>query len=188
MNHISWIDIPALASQQPLHFLSKAELRGWPFIGWFADRVGTLFIQRGVAGAAAKSLNEITHCLEQGGSVAIFPEGTTTDGSSTRKFHGRLLQAAIDAKVKIQPVALRYPHKNGSNPHVLYVGDMTFIDSLVGLTQAKTLDIELHYLEPITQHLQQNGNTSRKQLAQLAQTAINSKLEQYNYQATDKAG
>ncbi len=181
MNHISWVDIPALATQQPLHFLSKAEVRKWPFIGWFAERVGTLFIQRGAAGAASKSLSEITHCLEQGGNVAIFPEGTTTDGSSMRTFHGRLLQAAIDAKTKIQPVALCYPHESGSNPYVRYVGEMSFIDSLLGLTQAKSVDAELHYLQPITLHLQQPDKVSRKQLAQLAQQAIASKLELDNY-------
>jgi len=181
MNHISWIDIPALATQQPLHFLSKAEVRSWPFIGWFAERVGTLFIQRGVAGAASKSLSEITHCLEQGGNVAIFPEGTTTDGTSMRTFHGRLLQAAIDAKIKIQPVALHYPHESGSNPYVRYVGEMSFIDSLFSLTQAKSIDVELHYLQPITLHLQQANNVSRKQLAQLAQQAIARKLKLDNF-------
>jgi len=181
MNHISWVDIPVLATQQPLHFLSKAEVRKWPFIGWFAQRVGTLFIQRGAAGAASKSLGEITHCLEQGGNVAIFPEGTTTDGASIRTFHGRLLQAAIDARTKIQPIAICYPHENGSNPYVRYVGEMSFMDSLLGLTQAKNVDVELHYLQPITLHLQQPGDISRKQLARLAQESIASKLELDNY-------
>ncbi|VAW65626.1 Acyl-CoA:1-acyl-sn-glycerol-3-phosphate acyltransferase [hydrothermal vent metagenome] len=177
MNHISWFDIPVLASQQPLHFLSKAEVRSWPFIGWFANRAGTLFIQRGVSGAASKSLSEITHCLQHGGSVALFPEGTTTDGSSIRKFHGRLLQAAIDAKIEIQPVALRYPYKNGINPYVPYVGEMSFMDSLFGLTQSKPLNIELHFLPPIVQHLEHPDAVSRKQLALLAHNAIAEKLD-----------
>ena len=176
MNHISWFDIPVLASQQPLHFLSKAEVKSWPLIGWLADRAGTLFIQRGRHGAAQQSLEEITGCLQSGGSVVIFPEGTTTDGKNVRKFHGRLLQAAIDAQVKIQPIALRYPHKQGVNPNVPYIGEMTFMDSLLGLTRANPLDVELYFLPPIDSHLDATTETSNKQLTELSRSAIAKQL------------
>jgi len=175
MNHISWFDIPVLASQKPLHFLSKAEVKSWPVIGWFTKRAGTLFIQRGVAGAAENSLNEITQCLRSGGSVVVFPEGTTTDGSSLRNFHGRLLQAAIDAKVEIQPIALRYPYKNGINPHVPYIDDLTFMDSVFGLTRSKPLNVELNFLDPINSHLNDTDITN-KQLASAARQAIAQQL------------
>lgn len=177
MNHISWFDIPVLASQQPLHFLSKAEVKSWILIGWLSHKAGTLFIQRGAHGAAQKSLEEITHCLENKGSVVVFPEGTTTDGKAVRKFHGRLLQAAIEAQVKIQPVALRYPYKDGINPHVPYIDDMTFTDSLMGLTRSHPLKAELHFLPPIDLHITDPENTSRQKLAQLAQTAIANALD-----------
>ena len=180
MNHISWFDIPVLASQQPLHFLSKAEVKSWILIGWLSHKAGTLFIQRGASGAAQKSLEEIIHCLENKGSVVVFPEGTTTDGKTLRKFHGRLLQAAIDAKVKIQPIALRYPYKGGINPHVPYIGNMTFTDSLMGLTRSHPLNVELHFLAPIDAHITDPDNTSRQQLAQLAQQAISTALEHSN--------
>ena len=171
MNHISWFDIPVLASQQPLHFLSKAEVKRWPLIGWFTQRAGTLFIQRGAAGAAEKSLNEITQCLKSGGSVVVFPEGTTTDGSGLRNFHGRLLQAAINAQVKIQPVALRYPYKGSINPHVPYIDDMTFMDSVTGLTRSKPLNVELHFLQAIDSHLS-DPEITNKQLAQVSKQSI----------------
>ena len=177
MNHISWFDIPALASQKPLHFLSKAEVKSWPLIGRFTERAGTLFIHRGVAGAAENSLNEITRCLENGGSVVIFPEGTTTDGSGLRNFHGRLLQAAINAQVKIQPIALRYPYKDGINPHVPYIDDLTFMDSVMGLTKSKPLNVELHFLNSIDNHLNKNSDITNKQLALTARQAIAHKLQ-----------
>lgn len=185
MNHISWFDIPVLASQQPLHFLSKAEVKNWPLIGWLANRAGTLFIQRGRHGAAQKSLEEITACLQGGGSVVIFPEGTTTDGKDVRKFHARLLQAAIQAQVKIQPVAIRYPHALGVNPDVPYIDDMTFMDSLFGLTRANPLQVELHFLPPINIHLLHESQTETapedivgpRQLALLSQTAISNHLK-----------
>ncbi len=179
MNHISWFDIPVIASQQslPLHFLSKAEVRHWPLIGWLSHKAGTLFIQRGSNGAAQKSLAEITQCLLKGDSVMVFPEGTTTDGSGLRNFHGQLLQAAIDAQVKVQPIALRYPYKEGINPHVAYIDDMTFLDSVMGLTKSSPLNIELHFLQPIDSHLQKANDISHKQLAQMSRQAIANKLE-----------
>lgn len=177
MNHISWFDIPVLASQMPLHFLSKAEVAEWPVIGWLSRKTGTLFIQRGASGAAQKSMLEIVECLQKGGSVVVFPEGTTTDGSYIRNFHGRLLQAAIDAKVKIQPIALRYPTGAGINTLVPYIDDMTFADSVFGLMKSKPLDVELDFLTPIDAHIAEgdpeNGEqASRKQLAALSRHYI----------------
>jgi len=172
MNHISWLDVPVLASQQFLHFLSKAEIKSWPFLGWFSKKAGTLYIQRGAKGASQNSLNEITQCLQNGGSVIFFPEGTTTDGSTLRKFHSRLLQSAIDAQVSIQPIALRYPYKQGINPHVAYVGDTTFINSFMNLLKYRPLHVELNFLNPITDHLDKTKETSAKQLALLAKASI----------------
>jgi len=177
INHISWFDIPVLASQQPVHFLSKAEVQDWPLIGWLVQKVGTLFIQRGANGAAQKSLGEITHCLLQGNSVAIFPEGTTTDGTGLRKFHGRLLQAAIDARVKIQPIALRYPLLDGINPHVPYIDDISFLGSVSNLIGAMPLNAELHYLPAIDSHLNSSADISTRELAQLCRQAIAGALD-----------
>ncbi len=177
MNHISWFDIPALASCMPLHFLSKAEVRSWPVIGWLSHRAGTLFIQRGAAGAAQKSLAEITDCLKNGGSVVLFPEGTTSDGKQLKKFHARLYQAAIDAGVKIQPVALRYPYGDGINPYVPYIDDMTFVDSVIGLTRSHPLKVELHFLEPVDSHLNSSDEVTRQRLAEKTHQAIKQIIE-----------
>ena len=52
-NHVSWLDIVVLGALTHTDFLSKAEVRRWPLIGWLAARSGTLFIQRGNGEAAA---------------------------------------------------------------------------------------------------------------------------------------
>ena len=43
-NHVSWLDIVLIGAHAPVHFLSKAEVRDWPVIGWLASAAGTLFI------------------------------------------------------------------------------------------------------------------------------------------------
>jgi 1-acyl-sn-glycerol-3-phosphate acyltransferase len=149
INHISWFDIPSLGACVPVHFLSKDEINSWPLIGWLAKKVGTLFIKRGGKGAAEQSIKDIRQALQQGGHVIVFPEGTTTDGTSLGHFHSRLFQAAIDARVQIQPVALRYPHADGVHPKAAFIGDTQFIDSLLGMISEKSMRVRLDFLTPI---------------------------------------
>ena len=46
-NHVSWLDIPVLGSRARIDFLSKADIKAWPLIGWMAETLGTLFVARG---------------------------------------------------------------------------------------------------------------------------------------------
>ena len=45
-NHSSWLDIFVLNSRKTVYFVSKAEVAGWPGIGWLARATGTVFIKR----------------------------------------------------------------------------------------------------------------------------------------------
>ncbi|MCW9013602.1 MAG: 1-acyl-sn-glycerol-3-phosphate acyltransferase [Gammaproteobacteria bacterium] len=167
INHISWFDIPALGSAVPVHFLSKDEVNSWPIIGWLANRAGTLFIKRGSRGAAEQSVGDICQALKAGGHVMIFPEGTTTDGTSVKRFHSRLLQAAIDAQVPIQPVALLYPHDEGVHPKAPFIGDTQLLRSTLDMMSESHIDTELHFLPCLdTDHY------SRDQLASLSHDQI----------------
>lgn len=167
VNHISWFDIPALGSKIPAHFLSKDEVNSWPILGWLAGQAGTLYIKRGRQGAAEQSINEISATLNRGGHVVIFPEGTTTDGTSVRKFHSRLFQAAIDAGVPIQPVALRYPHPDGVHPKAPFIGDTQFLQSTLDMMSEKQMQVNMEFLPPID-----SRGLDRSELAKLSQQII----------------
>ncbi|MCK0538252.1 lysophospholipid acyltransferase family protein [Alcanivorax quisquiliarum] len=114
-NHISWLDIPVLAAQADVYFLSKAEVRQWPLIGALAAAAGTLFIRRG-GGESKQKAEEIAGHLRDGRNILLFPEGTTTDGSGVRRFFRQLFAAPVLADVPVQPVALRYPERQGARP------------------------------------------------------------------------
>ncbi|HYE70156.1 MAG TPA: lysophospholipid acyltransferase family protein, partial [Aquabacterium sp.] len=46
-NHVSWLDIQAIHAVCPrARFVSKADVRNWPLLGWLVGAVGTLFIER----------------------------------------------------------------------------------------------------------------------------------------------
>ena len=167
VNHISWFDIPALGSKVPVHFLSKDEINSWPVIGWMAERMGTLFIRRGHRGAAEQSIKEIASVLKKGNHVIIFPEGTTTDGTSVKRFHSRLYQAAIDASAQVQPVALGYPHPEGVHPKAPFVGETQFLDSSLSMISEATMDVSLIFLDPLNP-----ADYTRDELASISQQNI----------------
>ena len=111
-NHISWLDILVLLAVQPVRFVSKAEIKRWPVIGWLATHAGTLYIERESRRDALRVVHHIAQALcgedPQGSIIAVFPEGTTSDGSTVLPFHANLIQAAISAHAPAQPVALRF--------------------------------------------------------------------------------
>ncbi|HRP22928.1 lysophospholipid acyltransferase family protein [Thauera sp.] len=107
-NHISWVDIFVINALAPAAFVSKAEVRNWPLIGWLAERNDTIFLRRGSRGHARIINAEIAGLLDAGCNVAIFPEGTTTDGSHLLHFHAALLQPTIACGHPLQPLALQY--------------------------------------------------------------------------------
>ncbi len=169
-NHISWFDITALGAFLPLRFLSKAEVRRWPLIGWLATRAGTLYIERGNQQATAEANRHMQHALQSGENVCLFPEGTTTDGHM-RKFHSRLMQCAIDAGRPVQPVAILYPPPREVNqlnhPAVLFVGDTTMMQSFSRMLRAKTVEAHIILPDPID-----TSGKTRDEVARLAQQAV----------------
>ncbi|OQX15086.1 MAG: hypothetical protein BWK73_07850 [Thiothrix lacustris] len=160
-NHISWLDIPLLGGVANARFLSKQEVRQWLVIGWLAAKSGTLFITRGKAGAAAQAATTILQALQAGNSVLLFPEGTTTTGDNVGTFHPRLFAPAFDAKTSVQPIALRYPGRDGlTHPIVPYVGQQSLWDNLKALLAEPGIRAEIHFLPPMT-----TAGTDRKALA-----------------------
>lgn len=114
-NHVSWLDILLLASVANPRFLSKAEIRKWPLIGWAGQQIDTLFIQRGERSASEAASAGIAEGLTQGNRILIFPEGTTTEGQVVKRLHARLFGAAINTSSPVQPIVIHYTDDNSSS-------------------------------------------------------------------------
>lgn len=152
-NHISWLDIYVLNSLRPLKFVSKMEVLSWPVIGWLARQTGTLFIDRSRRHDTARVNDEVSVVLSRGGCVAIFPEGTTSNGGELKPFHSSLLQPAVLSQSLVQPAAIRYVHDDGSlNIAPAYIDDITFGQSLAMVLSEKVIHVEVELLPPIPAH------------------------------------
>ena len=73
-NHVSWMDVWLLLSVRPLRFISKADVRGWPVVGYLAQAGGTLFIQREKRHHTAAIVGQAEAVLTQGDCLALFPK------------------------------------------------------------------------------------------------------------------
>lgn len=173
-NHISWLDIYALNAVLPMRFVAKSEVRRWPVIGWLCARAQTLFIERGSARAAARVNRQLSQLLQQGECLAVFPEGTSTDGAQVAHFHASLLQSAIDVQLPLHPIAIRYQDDSGArSTAAAYCGDISFGASLWTLLNTPRLHVRL--MPTPSLHA---ADFERRELAQRAHAAITAALQQ----------
>lgn len=139
-NHISWLDILVINAVLPAAFVSKEEIRHWPLIGRLAARNETVFLRRGSRGHARIINAEIAEILAQGKYVAVFPEGTTTDGRSLLHFHAALLQPALAAGRPVLPLAISYWEPDGQRSLApRYDGDISLGQSMRAILDRKRL-------------------------------------------------
>lgn len=158
-NHVSWLDVPVMGSEARIDFLSKAEVRSWPLIGWMAGIVGTMFIARG-AGQTGALVRHMGEHVRRGRHLAIFPEGTTTDGSRLQRFHPRLLAAAQIDGVVVQPVALRYGTNAAPDSVAPFIGSDALLPHLWRLARHPGLRVKIHFLPPLDGSALSRGDIS----------------------------
>ena len=173
VNHISWLDILVMLAAQPVRFVSKSEVKHWPLIGWLATNAGTLYIERDKRRDALRVVHQIAESLRAGQLIAVFPEGTTTDGKSLLPFHANLLQAAISAESPVQPVALRFLEADGSlSMSPVYIDDDTLLSSVWRMLCADPVTASLDFLPSVP-----TNGLDRRVLAAELQEMISAKLK-----------
>jgi 1-acyl-sn-glycerol-3-phosphate acyltransferase len=162
-NHISWLDIFVLNALQPSRFIGKSEIRRWPLVGHLVAGCGTLFLERGRRRDAHRVNQHARDVLTAGETIAIFPEGTTTDGTTVLPFHGSLLQPVVDSHGHVQPIAIRYRGPDGApSDAAAYVGDTSLIGSLWRLLGERTLIVELTLAPALAANARHRRDLSRE--------------------------
>lgn len=146
-NHISWLDILVLHAARHCRFIAKAQLSRWPLLGTLATGAGTLYIQRESRRDALRMVRQMTVALRDGDVLAVFPEGTTSDGALVLPFHANLVESAIAADTPVQPVALDFVDaatgRRSFAPR--YIDEDTLLGSLWRTLLAPALEVRLHW-------------------------------------------
>lgn len=171
-NHVSWLDILVMSAIRRVRFVAKAEVRRWPIVGWLAARTGTIFLRRDSHRELARATKVIGASLRQGRCVALFPEGTTTDGTATRPFRSGLFEAAVSADALVWPVAIAYCGPEGSlDDAAAFVGDQSLVSSIWKVLCRPGIDAHLTFAEPLA-----GSAGNRRELATRCRDAIDESL------------
>ncbi|MBA3581627.1 MAG: 1-acyl-sn-glycerol-3-phosphate acyltransferase [Gammaproteobacteria bacterium] len=144
-NHISWLDIPVLQSLVSASFVSKAEVRQWPIIGWVAYHGGTLFVKRGKHDSFTELREALATRLIHKQGILLFPEGTTTNGDQVAPFKTRLLQPAADFGLVVQAVALQYRSSALPQKKLAFIGNDTFAKHAFRVFSVPIIDVYVHF-------------------------------------------
>lgn len=161
-NHLSYLDIVVLAAIQPQIFLSKAEVRNWPIIGALTRCAGTLFVRRERKSDVSDLQARFSEVVSQGVPLTVFPEGTSSDGSSVLPFFSSLLEPAAKANWPVTPGWIGYHLEEGQGSvadDVCYWRDMTFGPHFLKLLSKKKIYATVAFGEPI------EAGLNRKQMA-----------------------
>lgn len=151
-NHLGYLDILVLSSITPVVFVAKSEVREWPVFGWLAAAAGTRFIDREARGDVVRVGNELVEAVAAGVAVVVFPEATSTDGVAVLPFKSSLFQPAVDARLRVVPVALGYAVADGRSvaTEVAWWGTMTLGPHLVNLATLPWIEARVRWGEEVS--------------------------------------
>lgn len=177
-NHSSWIDVVALQRALPVAFVAKAEVANWPVVGAVGRVIGTSFVARR-ASEAGRQARALRARLARGERIALFPEGTSTDGLRVLPFKSALFEAAFAPDPRealwVQPVSLSYrtPEETPATFHAWW-GDMSFGAHLRDvLARSSGGEVRAVFHPP----LRVADFPDRKALAEAAERAVRAGLE-----------
>ena len=133
-NHLSYLDVIVLSSIQPCVFVAKRDVAAWPLFGWLARAAGTVFVDRENRFSSPAVVDLIRGAISGGSIVVLFPEGTSSDGSTVLPFKSALLEAAAQLRCPVATAAIAYELNQGSvADEVCYWRDMTLVPHLLNL-------------------------------------------------------
>ncbi len=175
-NHLSYVDIVVFAALHPCVFISKAEIRGWPVVGWMTTMSGTVYVERGHGGSAMRARAGMQAAVDAGMPVVFFPEGTTSNGSDMLKFHSGLLAQAMQGGASVTAAHLRYSLTEENGPgvtvadDVCYWGDRKMLGHVFKFLGLRGVRVEVRFADgPIAFS---GDGLHRKQAAVQAWTAV----------------
>jgi len=180
-NHISWTDIGVLGSIADVSFIAKAQMQGWPLMGWLSTLQRTVFVERERRHRSGEQAGEIARRLQEGDAMVLFAEGTTGDGNMMLPFKSTLFGAATMAvghdgveEVAIQPVAIVYTRRHGmplgraGRMALSWIGDEDLVPHVAGLLKRGAVDVEVRFGEPVVF----SATSNRKEVARLVEARV----------------
>ncbi len=155
-NHLSYIDILVTSSVFPCIFLTSVEMQRTPFLGFMASLAGARFTERRNKFKLKNEINNISKLLSSSVSLAIYPEGTSTNGEKVLNFKSSFFESSVITKTPVQPVCINYTHLSGkkvtsqNRDKICWYGKASFAPHLIKFLKESSLVCELNFLPLIS--------------------------------------
>jgi 1-acyl-sn-glycerol-3-phosphate acyltransferase len=170
-NHLSYLDIIILSAITPCVFVSKREVERWPIFGFMSRMAGTIFVDRARRAETRPAQNEMQRRLSEGLTVVLFPEATSSDGTTVLPFRSALFEAAIGTAAGISAAHISYQVADGHpETDVCYWGEMTFVPHVAKLFSKGQVTAEVRFGER-THHFTDRKEAARKMYEEVVQLA-----------------
>jgi lyso-ornithine lipid O-acyltransferase len=175
-NHTSWLDIIVISSFLPVVFVAKHEVESWPFFGWLAQLQRSIFVNRHRRHRVYETIGRIADELLEGEVIAIFPEGTSTDGMGVAPFRPALIGAVHEAMrrekrhspIYVQPISVTYVGRNRRSAVWALEDETPFFQHLLQVAGLRQIDVALAWGEPMPAYM----TSDRKELAKRLEQCV----------------
>ena len=154
-NHLSYLDVIIYSTYFPSLFVTSKEIKETPFLGQVCTMAACFFVERRNKKNLIREINALTSLLEKKIPVMIFPEATSTDGSSVLPFKSPLFKACVKKETPILPFSLNYK-KIDQNPFdlsnrniVCWYGDMPFLPHLWNMLRCRSIEATIVVSAPL---------------------------------------
>ena len=174
-DHMSWLDIVTIGAvlptsrwrAAPASFVGRADVAGNLVVRMMTFIIKVIPIDRASLRQLPGVVDAVAARLRAGQTVVAFPEGTTWCGLASGPFYPAMFQAAVDTGRPVQPLRLRYHHRDGRVSTVpAYIGDDTLLRSIGRLLVARRTVARV-YVESL-----QLPGADRRELARRCEAAI----------------
>lgn len=172
-NHVSYLDVFVLAAIRPMLFISSVELSRKLFVGHISRLGGTVFVERRKNRNLREEINNIASVLDQGFTLVLFPEATTSDGTGLLPFKPSLFEAAIKSGAEVVPVCIRYLKIDGqpisavNKDRVIFHGGVRLIPHIIRLFRHHHVEVEVSVFDRVS-----TTKKSRKELVRQTHQVI----------------
>lgn len=165
-NHLSWLDVPIALALWQCTFVAKSEVRKWPLLGALGDALGVIWIDRRRARDLLRVIPRVESALRDGATVLLFPEGTTTNGSSILPFRSGLFESATRSGAPVMSVALSARALSTDVDALCWYGNETLVQNIPRVASLRGAQIVAH-VGPVVA-----SDVGRKQLARASRVQV----------------
>lgn len=149
-NHVSFFDTLVMSYLLPVRFVSKAEVKKWPFIGWIAAATGTMFVQRDDKSQRASVREAVASNIRarRYPPMVVFPEGTRNPLDTLLPFRYGVFEIAVETQVPYLLCAIHYEETESMTWHSRHESLATTIKRIILKDTSRVWLIPLETIQP----------------------------------------